>query len=110
MDRIACDLCGAHETELVFRATDTNYHLPGLFSIVRCRQCGLVYLDPRPGPHEIQRYYPDDEYYCFKAPTESAGLSHHDPLVRVLEGLNMEVGSLCDIGCGAGRFLLFPTV
>jgi len=30
------------------------------FSIVRCRGCGHVYVNPRPTPQEILRYYPQD--------------------------------------------------
>ena len=106
MEWTGCDLCGADDTVLVFHATDTNTHLSGVFSIVQCCQCHLVYLNPRPDQHEIQRYYPENEYFCFEMEAEPPRLGQDDPLLRVIRELDLAVTSLCDVGCGTGRFLL----
>lgn len=58
MESIACDLCGCGDADQVARQTDLLHHTTNeLFSIVRCRQCGLQYTNPRPTRDEIGRYY-----------------------------------------------------
>lgn len=105
MIHVSCDSCGADNAALLFRAADTNYGFAGLFDLVRCRQCGLVYLNPRPDEQEINAYYPDGEYTCFKnlAAPLPLGSGHH--FVVTSAALGMTPGRLCDVGCGAGDFL-----
>lgn len=64
MESVSCDLCGsvealpvAHQTDKLHCTTDE------LFTIVRCKGCGLHYTNPRPSTAEIGRYYADD--YAF---------------------------------------------
>lgn len=102
----SCDLCAAVDARLLFRATDTNYHFEGVFDIVQCKRCGLVYLDPRPDEDTLRFYYPDADYFCFKTRTELSGLAGNHPFARVVSGLGVDAGSLCDIGCGVGDFLV----
>ncbi len=59
METVACDLCGADDSEpllflrdRMFRTTDEAFRL------VRCRCCGLRYLNPRPAVEGLDRYYP----------------------------------------------------
>lgn len=106
MEWTACDLCGANDARLLFHATDTNTHLPGVFSIVRCRHCHLVYLNPRPDQHQIRPYYPADGYFCFNLDAAPTHLGQDDPLLQVLRQLDLAGSRLCDVGCGTGRFLL----
>jgi SAM-dependent methyltransferase len=60
MERTTCLLCDADDTVTLFVARDLWYKVPGEFPLVRCRACGLVYLNPRPAPTEIGRYYPSE--------------------------------------------------
>lgn len=106
MEHVHCDLCGTDDSTLLFHARDTNYHLPGLFPIVRCRRCGLVYLTPRPTPGELAHYYPDSEYTCFRSAATEQGLGPHHPFTRMSTQLKLKPGWICDVGCGAGSFLV----
>src|SRR5262249_60566162 len=36
------------------------------WTLVRCRKCGLIYLNPRPGPSNLASYYPRT-YYAYAA-------------------------------------------
>ncbi len=57
-ERIACPLCRASAEEPFLQAPaepdETIYHL------VRCRECGMVYMNPRPDEVSIGAFYPDD--------------------------------------------------
>ncbi len=103
---VKCDFCGADNAALVFQALDTNYHFEGIFNVVRCRQCGLVYLNPRPDENEIGLYYPEIDYTCFKTVLEPSGFCPDDPFMRAVSTLGIDRGYLCDIGCGVGNFLV----
>lgn len=58
-ERTACPLCSAEESVLYRRAPDRLYGCEGEFSLVRCRVCGHFYLNPRPTPECIGRFYPE---------------------------------------------------
>ncbi len=63
METVPCNLCGLDRTQVVLRGADLLLGLPAEeFTIVRCEGCGLHYLNPRPTPSEIGRYYPDRYY------------------------------------------------
>jgi SAM-dependent methyltransferase len=63
MERVSCDLCRADDTEMVLQQRDQLFRVTNEeFSIVRCRRCGLVYLNPRPSQISISRYYPTSYY------------------------------------------------
>ena len=50
--------CGGSDTELLYEMSDWYMGLAGCFRQVRCRACGLTYVNPRPGPTAIGAYYP----------------------------------------------------
>jgi len=60
-ESVACDLCGADDPEPYLPLVDRM--LLGRserYRLVRCRRCGLLYLDPRPTPDALVAAYPDD--------------------------------------------------
>lgn len=117
---VACDFCGACDSTLVWaRLQDRDIPADETFSIVRCRRCGLVYLNPRPTPEQIGRYYSPDYLphapdlfpptrghlkegirriarfpYDLRWPRSSAEFSPPRPGAALL-----------DVGCGAGGYL-----
>lgn len=111
LEAVACDLCGSdsqqHARE-VLCVRDRIYNLPGEFSLVRCNQCGLLYLNPRPDRAHIGVYYPDLDYHAFKS---TGGLkrrildSRRQSEARaLLAGLPPKPATL-EIGCGTGELL-----
>ena len=107
MIEVTCDYCGADNTSLVFTTRDTNYHFAGVFNIVQCKQCGLTYLNPRPEQDTIALYYPDAEYACYTDVIEtSAGLGPNSRFIRTASEMGIHGGSLCEVGCGVGNFLV----
>jgi 2-polyprenyl-3-methyl-5-hydroxy-6-metoxy-1,4-benzoquinol methylase len=58
-----CDLCGSQEhTLLLSDLRDRFFRLPGSFTLLRCAQCGLVRLSPRPDGASLPLYYPSEGY------------------------------------------------
>ena len=60
---VKCDLCEGEETELLLVARDLYNNIPGEFRVVRCRNCGFIYTNPRPYGEELSKYYPDEAGY-----------------------------------------------
>lgn len=74
LETVACDLCGEKRSEVAVRQRDLLHHVtPDEFSVVRCLGCGLVYLNPRPTPADIGRYYPE-QYYAGVKPKTRTGI------------------------------------
>lgn len=111
METPACNLCGHTSSRPVYQVEDTNYGQAGVFSLVACEKCGLVYLNPRPTAQEIGSYYPADQYHPFRAlqKTQDVGPSamqqkRADKILQLLG--NSEKRPILDVGCGSGLFLL----
>jgi 2-polyprenyl-3-methyl-5-hydroxy-6-metoxy-1,4-benzoquinol methylase len=73
MESVTCDTCGSSNAVTVMHGTDTRFHLPGEYTLVRCQNCGLVYMNPRPIASDLGKTYPEN-YQAFQAaapPTEA---------------------------------------
>ena len=63
MEFVSCDFCRSDQSEQVIRQRDLLLEVTkDEFTIVRCRQCGLVYLNPRPSKDLLGSYYPTVYY------------------------------------------------
>lgn len=70
-----CAFCGINERcEKILSAPDRLNHLPGIFSLVRCCKCGLVFQSPRPKKEYIGKYYPDETGYFRPIDNKLSGL------------------------------------
>ena len=106
-----CCLCDIEDVVPVGIGEDFEYRTSAdTFLAVRCRRCGLVYLNPRPAEAEEQRIYPD-HYHAFGFNPEQFGLIY--TVRRRLEArrvLNWCRGlptnaRILDVGCGDGFHL-----
>lgn len=109
---IACDVCGGKSQDLIFTGGDRLHGVPGIFNLVRCQDCGLVFVCPRPTFEEMAKYYPQDEYDLYN---KAAGLKDrsmeelgrlHGPRKGRID-VYKRPGRLLDIGFGDGSFLYF---
>jgi len=137
---MACAHCGSREqTPLFYRRDEENLVTrerpdaePGvpIYRIVRCEQCGLVFVSPRPTEEEIARLY-DDAYFTsgsYPGNIHGGGTAghvgalatprlrrrareEHQKTLRQIEALWQGQGKrdsaprLLDVGCGAGYLL-----
>jgi 2-polyprenyl-3-methyl-5-hydroxy-6-metoxy-1,4-benzoquinol methylase len=116
LERTGCPLGCRDGDRPVITAGDRLHGLPGEFTVVRCRGCGLMRTDPRPTLDTIGFYYPSD-YSPFVAtrvggeddPPASAGWKAR---LRSLVEFNVErlpsfaePGRMLEIGCASGSFL-----
>ena len=76
LEETRCNFCGNTEWVRLFRGTDRVYRsVPeGVWcDVVRCRECGLVYLSPRVEEGSIGLFYPESEYYAHRESTSGPG-------------------------------------
>jgi len=58
MRTISCEVCGSDRHRLLFKGRDRIFGLPGLFPVVQCEGCGLLFLKPQPEKGVLKKYYP----------------------------------------------------
>jgi len=119
-----CNFCGSANRSLVTQGREHEYDntTDDLFAVVACRDCGLVYLSPRPDVSELDTIYPPN-YYSYgqqklKEEADPNSLLHriryHGFKVKIQRALSLCPGvepvTVLDIGCGDGHTLnLFRT-
>ena len=114
MENVNCSLCGADASRsTLFRITVDRY-TQQLFTLVKCKDCGLVYLNPRPDVNELSAFYPL-EYEPFQLTGERFSVTPKQVKGDELRALEMQIdyierfsperGRLLDVGCANGRFL-----
>ena len=115
MENVSCNLCGADNTQVMFYVRDRNVRGSSSFKIVKCKDCGLVYLNPRPDNEEIRNCYPPwyhsraqaktvnlEKTWIWGIPWEKAMKKKAEPILRY-----KKKGAILDIGCGDGSLLRY---
>ena len=116
LESVPCPLgCKQNDIRL-FAGYDRMNHLPGLYDVIRCRECGLIRTNPRPTQQTMDFYYPESygPYRGTVVPEEHlrTGNSH---LWKILAKKafqfnansipRMTPGRMLEIGCASGSFL-----
>ena len=106
-EHVNCDLCGADNCELLFEGRDRLHGLPGCFPVVQCRECGLVYLNPRPDESSMADFYPEN-YSPFALDRGIVGYARK--VLRGREAADIVAAlppgaAILEVGCAAGELL-----
>ena len=75
MELVNCDFCGSSNYRPKYQVRTSKYHPdylqaisivgpnpPESFTVVECRDCGLMFLNPRYSARELKEAYPDEQY------------------------------------------------
>jgi 2-polyprenyl-3-methyl-5-hydroxy-6-metoxy-1,4-benzoquinol methylase len=101
IESVPCNLCGSNDFEELYRLQDCRLFVDDIeWPVVRCRSCGLDYLNPRPTAKTIWRYYPAHYY---EGRQERELTARYQLQARQLDAL--APGALLDIGCANGDWI-----
>jgi 2-polyprenyl-3-methyl-5-hydroxy-6-metoxy-1,4-benzoquinol methylase len=115
VEYVSCNVCGTDNTKVRFYVRDRNVRGSRSFKIVKCKNCGLVYLNPRPDKEEIRNCYPPwyhsraqaktvniEKTWIWGIPWRKAMEKKAGPILRY-----KKEGNILDIGCGDGSLLKY---
>lgn len=125
---LSCPICKHKKYEFLFSARDKNHKVKGLFNLVKCEKCGLIFLNPQPTSKELEKYYPSSKYYSLDKISKDSftvklriflydlyyNKENKNYLLKALfspakifiRGIKLSKGKkLLDIGSGSGQFL-----
>lgn len=114
MEDVNCPLGCQKKDSIVLKGKDILNNLPGEFTVVKCKNCGLMRTNPRPAPESIGFYYPED-YGPYKGTKINYIQSiQHKLWKRKLKNIiqfntnrlpEIKPGKMLEIGCASGSFL-----
>lgn len=115
---VDCYACGSKSHEELLHGRDRLHRLPGRFRVVRCKDCDLVFTNPRLNRQAIRAHYPPHYPMNQFRPAEPGAplanrlvarhLARMDRIkirtVRRSASLSADT-TVLDVGCGNGSFL-----
>lgn len=104
METVACNLCGSGKWELFQTVSVEQFGPPSQFKLVKCQDCGLVYLNPRPSPEQMKDYYPAAYYEDLASINKDLYRWYQQERLHKLQA-HSKGGRLLDVGCNDGLFL-----
>jgi len=102
VDIASCSGCGSSKADVFLVARDRFHGRARDYTLRRCGNCSLVWLDAPPSPQEMgQHYGPDyDRWIGGAGEDPSHWRERRNTLLKYKVG-----GSILDLGCSAGGFL-----
>jgi 2-polyprenyl-3-methyl-5-hydroxy-6-metoxy-1,4-benzoquinol methylase len=113
MEKSSCIICDDSDNSVFYESVNNRLNTKETFTIVQCKSCGFIYLNPRPTIKSIEKYYDVEEYHPHKISNESLidkiYLKVRDININVkkklLNKLSPQKRVILDVGCGTGEFL-----
>jgi len=64
LERVSCSFCGSDRHEIYLHNAKERYNdMREWFDVVKCRDCGFIFTNPRPTPQTIDYFYPNTARY-----------------------------------------------
>ncbi len=111
MEEIACNVCGSDDYIVLHEGRDRLHGLGGSFRLVKCQQCGLIYLNPRPIGGAMGQFYPSDyephDQHLGQTKSYLADLDYRYGIAKRCQMITKgkAPGRILDVGCSTGHFL-----
>ncbi|GEM_PF-899329 len=100
LEYVTCDLCESIEFEHVYSKGDDTYFTTLFdFPVVRCKNCKLTFVNPRPSSESMRAFYPKP-YYERGSAENTTRYEAYMSWIRVPPSARV-----CEVGCGRGDFL-----
>ncbi|MFA4852408.1 MAG: class I SAM-dependent methyltransferase [Bacteroidales bacterium] len=106
-----CNICGNAEFSVYIECRD-HFLTQELFTIVRCKKCGFLFVNPLPEKDKLHSYYDSPEYISHSG--TSNGLINsiykkarnytHKKKFRIISKY-AKGKTILDVGCGSGELL-----
>lgn len=112
LEYIKCNLCGTDDYKVLYKPSkeidpknkfSTTGGIMGTDQIVKCKECGLIYTNPRHSVDEIVNAYSEAEEKDYVSQTEERRLTF-ERCLNLVEKYS-KPGRILDIGCASGVFL-----
>lgn len=105
-----CIICNSTDQELIFKGIkDLEYETYKPVNYMICKNCGLIFQSPLPGPDELKTFYPDEyrnylpvreNFFSFLKNIQFQNLAN-----KIAKNLNKD-SKILEIGFGNGQLLL----
>ena len=122
MININCNICGKDNTDILLNGHDRYMSVDNTsYTLVKCKNCGLVYISPQPTLSELGKYYPTDypPYVTdYKVFSDSKFIrfakkiyslfknKKAEPIINKKTEQDQSSKKVLDFGCGRGHLLL----
>ncbi len=107
METISCNYCGSPEAEVL--ATETAaLNLQPPFAVVRCRRCGLMFMNPRMTSEEYKHYYSSqyfEDEFDYGDIVQGERIPKFSRRLQQMAKWKPGRGKLLDVGTATGEFL-----
>ncbi|MDD4938185.1 MAG: class I SAM-dependent methyltransferase, partial [Candidatus Shapirobacteria bacterium] len=105
-----CPVCGGTKNKKVFKSKDYRFGNNGLFSLVRCKNCDFVYLNPVLKEKDLNKFYGERFYSVSNGLIDNLTkvislISNRIYLSEIRKGV--KVKHILDVGCGTGDLISF---
>lgn len=92
-ETVLCHVCSASRCKRYLEGRS--------YTVVRCQECGLIYVNPQPSLGELEKYY---SLYDLGEQWVSGEDSYNRGVRKIILRFK-EKGAALDVGCGPGNFL-----